>query len=230
MRALLPTLLWLLSGCGAERADREASEATVAEPNPVAADPVSASGPLVLEAAGFAPDDDLERLRQRFGADQVLETEVEVGAGETERGAVLFPSDPARRIYVYFADAASGRGLAAVYVRDTPSRWQTADGITTGLSLDRLAALNGAPVAFTGFDWDYGGRVTHGRGGRIDDPIGADGHLLLELGYTLAEGQVLPADYPAGDAEFDSDHLALRQVPPQVVAFGIGYAQGRRSN
>ncbi|WP_405200281.1 hypothetical protein [Christiangramia sp. LLG6405-1] len=38
-------------------------------------------------------------------------------------------------------------------------RWTTADGIKVGMSLEELNKLNGKPVSFYGFGWDYSGAV-----------------------------------------------------------------------
>ncbi len=52
----------------------------------------------------FAPSTGVSWLQQRFGEAKVRVADVPGGEGETSRGVILFPDDPARRAYLYFQD------------------------------------------------------------------------------------------------------------------------------
>ena len=118
----------------------------------------------------FNPGTSRDWLEQRFGAANVRVGDVPGAEGETSRGVILFPDDPKRRAYVYFKDAEHLRGLAMVRVMDAGSRWQLDNGMAIDTPLSELVAMNDKPLAFTGFDWDYGGVVSDWHGGRLQPP------------------------------------------------------------
>jgi hypothetical protein len=129
-------------------------------------------------------------------------------------GWQVYPDDPARRLYVYLDDA--GRP-SLLRVLDPESRWQRGDGIRMGRTLADLAARNGAPVGFTGFDWDYGGACCEWNGGKLarDPPTGA-----MTLCPPPMEGDAGP-DYPMGDAQFDSTNPWVVAHTPAVCEFSL---------
>jgi len=149
----------------------------------------------------FAPDRDLAWLRATFGTANVQVGEVPGAEGEMFRGVVLFPNDAERRAYLYFQDEKALRGLSLVRVLDAPSRWHLDSGVRPGMPLAALIARNGAPIRFTGFDWDYGGAISDWHGGRLaprdDTPV--------RRGIRLGHGEAPDGSYPMGDAEFASD-------------------------
>lgn len=93
---------------------------------------------------------------------------------------------------------------------NTKARWSFA-GIRCGTTLKELNALNGIPLHFYGFNWDYGGTVKLNKG-KISK-------LGLEL--ILAPATECPgAEMLSGDAEFNSadlddevlTHLYVREI------------------
>ena len=140
-------------------------------------------------------------LRQRFGDANVRVADVPGGEGETSRGIVLFPDDPTRRAYLYFQDAENLRGLSLFRVIDEDSRWRLEDGIGIGTPLSKLVAMNGKPLGFSGFDWDYGGAIGDWNGGRLQ-PTDVDARRPV---IRLRHGETAPGTYPMGDAMFSSD-------------------------
>jgi hypothetical protein len=89
-----------------------------------------------------------------------------------------------------------------------------------GRTLAELAARNGAPVGFTGFDWDYGGSCCDWHGGRLehDPPTGGLTLCPPETDATADPG------YPMGDAQFDSNHPWVVAHPPTVCEFSVALA------
>ena len=152
-------------------------------------------------------------LEQRFGAANVRVGEVPGAEGETSRGVILFPDDPKRRAYVYFKDDAHLRGLAMLRVMDAGSQWQLDTGVGVGTPLSALVALNGKPIAFTGFDWDYGGAVSDWHGGRLQ-PQARDG---FRRDIRLDHRDVANGRYPVGDDTFDSDDRRYPRLGDDVI-------------
>ena len=220
MRGTGPALALLLAGCEASLSNAQAPSTTSVAETPAAP---ATSAKAVSVDEGFVPldpalvdtADTLDTLRARLGADQVIASRVPGAEGAEFDGWQLYPHDPARRIHVYLDDA-TGRP-PMLRLLDRESRWQRADGIRMGRTLAELAARNGAPVGFTGFDWDYGGSCCDWNGGTLerDPPTG---------GMTLCPPQVdavADPDYPMGDAQFDSNHPWVVAHPPMVCEFSL---------
>lgn len=157
-------------------------------------------------------------LRQRFGDGNVRVGDVPRGEGETSRGILLFPDDPPRRAYLYFQDEQHLRGLSLFRVVDSGSRWRLDNGIGIGTPLSKLLAMNGRPIRFSGFDWDYGGGVSDWNGGALE-PAGDDPQRAI---VRLTHGDA-PADaYPMGDAVFSSDDPRYPHLGDVVSVGEIG--------
>jgi hypothetical protein len=200
-----------------------APTAPVATPAPP---PVAASELYVLAVGGngFRPEMGLAGLRTRYGESNVVEQAVDLGEGQTEGGAVIFANDPAHRAFVYFIDGNSANPLSAIYVRDVGSSWTGPFGIRIGMPSTELERLNGKPFRFLGFDWDYGGYVSHWTDGSLANAFLAPGQLSVRMEPpTLADGESLPESYPAGDGEFASDLPEVRSKPPVIAEFGLSF-------
>ena len=137
----------------------------------------------------------LENLRRRFGAKNVRIEKVNGAEGEQFDGIVLFGNDPQRRAEIFFADDANQRGIGSIRVIGDKSRWHFDNGLRIGVTLAELAAKNGAPISYTGLDWDYGGAITDWHGGRLeamtkDSPPKSVGlrHAENASGIPLGEG------------------------------------------
>jgi hypothetical protein len=232
----------LLAACGTQTASppRSTSATTPAATTPRAAAPEadvtqSASLAGVAEDADATPADLADAstwqlpgafnpgtsqswLEQRFGAANVRIGDVPGAEGETSRGAILFPDDPRRRAYVYFKDDDHLRGLAMVRVMDVGSRWQLDNGISVGTPLSALVALNGKPIAFTGFDWDYGGVVSDWHGGRLQPSTAGGFRRDIRLGHRDASN----GRYPVGDDTFASDDRRYPHLGDVVIVGEIG--------
>jgi len=189
---------------------------TSAAPPDVADDatavPADLSDPATFRLPGALSAATTEHwLRQRFGDANVRVADVPGGEGETARGIVLFPDDPTRRAYLYFQDADNLRGLSLFRVVDEGSRWRLGDDIGIGTPLSKLVAMNGKPLTFSGFDWDYGGAIGDWNGGRLQ-PADADARRPL---IRLRHGEAAQGTYPMGDAMFSSDdprYPRLREI------------------
>ena len=228
MRAIFLSFVvcFLLASCGSEPPPAPTEVAPA--PAPVAPTPtvVAESDKYVLAVggSGFRPEMGLAGLRQRFGDAAVVEAQVALGEGQTEAGALIHPDDPAHRAHVYFVDGDTAKSISAIYVRDSSSAWSGPFGIRIGMPTTELERLNGKPFRFLGFDWDYGGYVSHWTDGTLAKAFLPPGQLSVRLEPpALADGQQLPDGYPAGDGEFPSDLAAVREKPPVVGEFGLSF-------
>lgn len=172
-------------------------------------------GYAALDASVVGAADTLDTLRARFGERNVIAARVPGAEGAQFDGWQLFPDDPARRVHVYLDDAQAHPSLLRVL--DRASRWQRGDGIRMGRTLTELAARNGAPVGFTGFDWDYGGSCCDWNAGALERDPPAGGMTLCP---PPTEATADPG-YPMGDAQFDSTHPWVVAHPPVVCEFSI---------
>ena len=197
---------------GAVQAQRraDAAPAAVASAEMPSVDAASA---FVLPGA-FAPDTTLDALRRRYGATNVVATDVPGAEGESIPGVVLFPHDPSRRATCVFQDAQRNTGLSAVSIDDAGSRWRLDNGVAVGMPLAEVLRLNGKPIRFHGLEWDYGGTVTDLGGGRLADDDGDAVHR----GFSLAPRQgAADGSYPVGDSEFSSDDPRHPHVTDALV-------------
>jgi hypothetical protein len=168
----------------------------------------------------FARDAGHADLVQAFGADNVLEQEIESVEGEKMKASVLYPGDPKARLEITWVDEQARRG-PTIRAKDQ-SAWAIANGIRIGTALADVEKLNGKPFKLSGFDWDLGGRVLDWQGGALGKP--QPGGCLIGIEF------VHPEDAPeanlnkvTGDNEFLSDSADMRAVAPYVAAVTISY-------
>jgi hypothetical protein len=156
---------------------------------------------------------DLVRL---LGRDQVESREIHVGEDFFEPGAVLYPSDPRRKLEVVWGDTTRRALPTRVTIRGDSSSWYVDGGITLGTNLRELERINGAEFVLMGFEWDYSGTVASWEGGALERLAHPAGQLVLALNPP-ATG--FPSDVyyaVSGDREFASSHPAMRQLNPTV--------------
>jgi len=142
----------------------------------------------------------LDNLRRRFGATNVRVGKVAGAEGEEFNGIILFGGDPQRRAEVFFADEAKQRGIGSIRVSGAKSRWHFDNGLRLGVTLAELVAKNGAPISYSGLDWDYGGAISDWHGGRLEAL--SRGFPPKSIGLTHAENA---AGFPTGEGTYRSD-------------------------
>jgi hypothetical protein len=186
-----------------------------------------ASDPWLILADGKQGSINAHTTRQdlvrAYGANNVVDRDLEVGEGEVEPGTILFPSDPERSIEILWNDG----GKKTLTIRGKKSRWKALHDISLGTTLKQLERLNGRPFHMAGFGWDYSGTVmswdlgtlAHDLG-QFDEQQGVEhGRIILRLDGGAANTEPLTKEegmQVVGDRNFSSNHPVLQKMNPCV--------------
>jgi hypothetical protein len=176
----------------------------------------------------FSEQTTLAELQARFGRSNVRVVEA---SGEDGRTVVLFAGDPTRRAFVEFHDDRNLVGVRRISVRDAGSRWRGKQGVHVGMTFAALAAANGKPFIFSGFD-DHGRGWAHdqwspaldgdgGSLGRLDVGEGEQMYFDVELGLR-GGGAGLPAGAYPRDDNLLSDDARYPRLGELVEVTGFG--------
>jgi hypothetical protein len=133
----------------------------------------------------------------------IKDGDVSIGEGLCTPGTVVLPST-ADELNVAWQDDRRSR---VAFVRATKSggRWSTARGVRIGTPLPDLVRLAGKVLTFSGFGWDYGGRL------EWTEPTGSI-VLSLTLNHDEAFEKLPRADEIYGDREVRSDHPMVKRA------------------
>ncbi len=192
--------------------------------------PALAQSRQLICAGSLSAAASADGLAAAFGASNVTHEDLKFPEGETMPGTVLFANRPSDRLEILWKDSEARRGPEAVMVRmwdiDGRSHWRSPTGVTLGLDLQRVEALNGRPFQLLGFAWDYEGGVMSWADGRLagDQP----GDCRLSVRFTL--GDIGPNaarqrwfEDASGDKEFSSSHPAMQGLRPVVREVVLSY-------
>jgi hypothetical protein len=181
-------------------------------------------GPITRDTS----EKDLIRI---YGASFVKRVNVDVGEGETQPGTVVFPANPAKKIFILWRDPATRLHPESVSIRGKNSLWKTDRGITIGTPLKTIEELNGGAFALTGFAWDYSGTVLHSNGGRLSELGNEKGEdiegrtLILRLEPTSAQQSTAAYNSVMGDGKFLSNHAAMQKLNPRVYEMIVEFPE-----
>ncbi len=145
-----------------------------------------------------------------YGAAAVQPEDVSLGEGESEPGTVVFPDDPLRRFEVAWGDTLQRRAPSFVLLTGDTTLWHGRGGLTLGISLAQLEALNGKAFGMAGYGWDYGGSVLSWKDGQLAD---LEGRVAVALAPRDANPDL---SHVLGDGEFMSSDSALQRLQPRV--------------
>jgi hypothetical protein len=182
---------------------------------------VASAGAANIRCEGpFGKDTSHAKLVAVFGAKNVVFQPVDGPDGVKMNATVIFPSDPKRRVEVLWQDENARKKPGSIVI-GSQSTWR-ARGFRIGETIADVEKVNGKPFKLSGFDWDYGGRVTDWQDGKLSKP--QPGGCLLGVDF------VHPEDSPeanlakvTGDGEFLSDNADMRAVEPFVGTLNISY-------
>ena len=172
----------------------------------------------------FSKDATSSDLIRRFGARNVIPSEVYVGEGYSEHGTVLFADSPEDRVEIRWKDIERQRMPNIIYVRGAKSHWRTEGGLALGLDLITVEKLNGRPFKLLGLSVDYQGTVLSWSGGRFESLASKPceiGAVLLPKETGQEAQRLLENEVVAGD--FTSSVPAMRSLNPTVVEMYLSY-------
>ncbi|HEX9892337.1 MAG TPA: hypothetical protein VGA78_00375 [Gemmatimonadales bacterium] len=169
----------------------------------------------------IGPETTEDQLVRWFGPEAVARRPVHLGEGICSPGTLVLEGKELEA-EVAWADSARTR-VAFVRIGRHPSAWRTTRGVTIGTTLAELQRLQGSPVAFSGFGWDYGGSGSWteplplvldstGKGsiGIRLAPDSASDERLDQLGSDPRVRELY------GNRQVMSDHLLLRGLTIEV--------------
>lgn len=190
-----------------------------------------ASDPWLILADGNQGSINVHTTRQdlvrMYGANNVVDRDVDVGEGEEEPGTILFPSDPERSIAILWNDEQNKTNPSSLTIRGNKSRWKALHDISLGTTLKQLERLNGEPFHMAGYDWDYSGTVLSWDNGTLTVDLGQfdpkeralHGRVILRLDCDTASMKRLTEEESMqvmGDRNFSSAHPVLQKMNPCV--------------
>jgi hypothetical protein len=131
----------------------------------------------------------LDRL---LGKDKVHDQEVDTGEGP-EPVTVVFSETPGAALAILWRDSRTIRQVMICFPpEDHPCKWHTKDGISFGISLDRLEKLNGRAFQIEPWGSDIGGWVISWQGGKLATRDGPNNSLGLRLDFPTTSGGSTP--------------------------------------
>jgi hypothetical protein len=160
-------------------------------------------------------------LVKAFGNNNVAYQAIGDGQDKRIKASVLYPNDPKARLEFIWRDEKARRRPTVIRAKDQ-SAWSSANGIRIGTALADIEKMNGKPFKLSGFDWDYGGRVTDWQGGALGKPQPGGCVLGIEFVHPedAAEENLTKV---SGDREFLSDNADMRAVEPYVAVVTLSY-------
>jgi len=162
------------------------------------------------------PFDSARTLLRRFGRQARME-EIGTGEGETQRGVVLFPNDPRRRIEVLFWGS-TRHGPQSVQFHEARAPWTVA-GIRISDTLESVSRRNGRAMSMQQFDADYGGMLHSFNGGRLESVMG-DCEPMITFSPTHGTGY---SNSLSGDGAIESDHPDMARARAYVSVLGLHF-------
>lgn len=167
----------------------------------------------------FGIDTSEARFAESYGRANVVTGEVPGPEGEPMLVTTVFPGT-AREFRVWWYDEINLKELAYASV---PAGDVSPGGLSLGMGIAEVEALNGEPFELTGFYWDYGGSGWFQKGRLADLPGGCV--LSFTFGPTAPLPESVDDDAIVGDKLIRSDLPILRQAKPvlEEILFGHSY-------
>ena len=165
----------------------------------------------------FAGDSSEARLIETFGKDNVVTGDVPGPEGSTVLATTVFPNDPTKTMEFGWWGEEKHERVAYFTV---PPGDTAPGGLTKGLTVKEVEALNGGPFQLYGFFWDYGGSAIF-EGGKFAPP--ADG-CIVSARFAVGDYPAdLNVDAISGDMQISSTEPLLDKVDARVDTITIGY-------
>jgi hypothetical protein len=181
-----------------------------------------------IRVCAITPQTSESELQKIYGRKNVRGAEVDVGEGEHEPGAVIYPDNPTKTIEVIWKDAHEKRRPKQVRLTGENSVCRTRQGISLGTRLKELERINGRPFELTGFSYDLAGTVVSWEGGKLEKQFDKRGRVILRLDYSyksiygLSEKELHSVD---GDQLFSSNNRVMQKINPKVYQIVVEFPE-----
>ncbi len=176
-------------------------------------------------AISITSDTTEQQLEKALGKKNVKQQPIGIGEGETVPGTVLFPNSKDRSINIIWFDKKQRRFPETVRIDGSRNLWRTNIGLKIGMSLKELHKSNDKSFTMSGFDWDYGGRVTNWNGGKLQKVfLQPSSSVMVQFAY--GSGQSVPSEL-YGDREIPSSNPAMQKLNPTVDSIAISFDQSK---
>jgi len=221
MKQPMPAAVAEPSGASAHPAAAGHASAAAAANPAVRARPAASPASRAVACSGtFAKDSSHLKLAMTFDSKNITFTDVEASNGTKVPASVLFPSDPKRRLEVWWSNPAARSGTYLIVINGK-STWSAPGGLRLGLTLAELEKLNHKTFKLKGFDKDGVATVSDWGDGVLASLPGG-----CKSGLSLHADSKAPADAVSAlsaDREYSSDDPEMRAVKPTVSEILIGY-------
>lgn len=158
---------------------------------------------VIENLAAIASEENLERIYP--------EATIEEGTDIFEEGivmrpySILYPGTPDEAILTWNNNERTNLHRIRL---ENDGRWQTSHGIEIGTTYRELIEINGGPIEFYGFGWDYSGAVDWNDGKLSDSNI----RVFLEPGETPPNKFYGDQIIQASEEEIDALNLSVQAI------------------
>jgi hypothetical protein len=116
----------------------------------------------------FGKDASHESVVKKFGASNVGYEEASLGFEDfMDKATILYPSDPARRLEIFWFDDDKRSRTAEIHITGK-SQWMAGPQLRLGMTLKQVEAINKKPFRLRIAEDDYQGLVKDWRGGALE--------------------------------------------------------------
>lgn len=127
---------------------------------------------------------------------------------------------------ILWQENAEFQKIGSIRITQENAPYQTANGIKIGTALKEIEKLNGAPVAFSGFGWDYGGGCcNYGQGTMTKTMPCLSMQLVItdpDLEKKASESEITSV---MGDREVTSDNPIFDKIAVSINGLQVSFMQ-----
>jgi len=113
-----------------------------------------------------------------------------------------------KQFVIYWEDSFYHKQIGFIRCYGTDAPYHTAGGIKIGTTLKELVQMNGEPITFSGFGWDYGGNIISLNHGILEN---SNVHFSLDLMDYSGEAEGI-----IGDTEVNSDMPGVKKLDTKI--------------
>ncbi len=143
----------------------------------------------------------LTDLKQKFGENNVIKDTLWGPEGTFAIGTKLYPGS-ANEVEIMWEDTLNHSTMTSVLINNENSGWKTKEGVYMSMPLEEFVKINGKPVKFYGFGWDYGGGIISFEKGKLENA-----HVGIGLNYKAQNLSEEEASKILGEQELISDQM-----------------------